>query len=334
MILIAHRGNVNGPNPERENTISYLQEALDAGYSIEVDVWTVNASYKLIGIDGTTSSGVLWSNKLWLGHDKPLEEVPLSFLRDSRVWVHCKDVDTYTYLSKFPDVNCFEQEDQSLSVTSRGYHWAGSSNQDQEFPMIRFWDGSSVIPSRTTGIYSDFAGRISGSKNPELPFDLLVIDIDGVMTSGKMYGLDGKVIGKSFYDLDFTAIKRFKSAGVKVCFLSGDKTVNEAMAATRKVDFHSNVLGVDKVEMIAMLEDRYMIPRNRMAYVGDDYYDIGIMSQVGSSFCPASSPAIVKRAATIVLQVEAGKGVIASLYDAVEDRLPSVYPVDSPGVNP
>ena len=32
MILIAHRGNINGPNPERENTVSYIQEALDKGY--------------------------------------------------------------------------------------------------------------------------------------------------------------------------------------------------------------------------------------------------------------------------------------------------------------
>ena len=29
MILIAHRGNTTGPNPARENTVAYIQEALD-----------------------------------------------------------------------------------------------------------------------------------------------------------------------------------------------------------------------------------------------------------------------------------------------------------------
>ena len=35
---------------------------------------------------------------------------------------------------------------------------------------------------------------------------------------------------KSFCDKDFTAIKRIKAAGVKVCFLSGDENVNKAIA--------------------------------------------------------------------------------------------------------
>ena len=37
MILIAHRGNINGPG-EYENGQKYCQEAIDAGYNIEVDV--------------------------------------------------------------------------------------------------------------------------------------------------------------------------------------------------------------------------------------------------------------------------------------------------------
>ena len=39
MKLIAHRGNIDGPNPERENSPEYIEEALKAGYDVEVDVW-------------------------------------------------------------------------------------------------------------------------------------------------------------------------------------------------------------------------------------------------------------------------------------------------------
>ena len=38
MILISHRGNINGPNPEMENNPEYIQKALDLGYDVEVDV--------------------------------------------------------------------------------------------------------------------------------------------------------------------------------------------------------------------------------------------------------------------------------------------------------
>ncbi len=37
MIWIAHRGNLEGPNKERENEPSYLKEAIEAGYDVEVD---------------------------------------------------------------------------------------------------------------------------------------------------------------------------------------------------------------------------------------------------------------------------------------------------------
>ena len=36
MILISHRGNISGPNPERENHPEYIFEALQAGYDVDI----------------------------------------------------------------------------------------------------------------------------------------------------------------------------------------------------------------------------------------------------------------------------------------------------------
>jgi hypothetical protein len=47
MILISHRGNLNGPNPERENHPDYIWEALRAGFEVEIDVWWVEGKFKL-----------------------------------------------------------------------------------------------------------------------------------------------------------------------------------------------------------------------------------------------------------------------------------------------
>ena len=73
MILISHRGNINGKNVEMENHPSYIDTALNLWYDVEIDVWY---------IDGV----------LFLGHDNPQYEVSLEWLehRSPSLWIHCK----------------------------------------------------------------------------------------------------------------------------------------------------------------------------------------------------------------------------------------------------
>ena len=42
MILISHRGNLDGPNKSFENSPSYICEAIDRGFDVEVDLWKTN----------------------------------------------------------------------------------------------------------------------------------------------------------------------------------------------------------------------------------------------------------------------------------------------------
>lgn len=158
-------------------------------------------------------------------------------------------------------------------------------------------------------------------------FRLLILDIDGVMTDGtKVYGIDGDVIAKRFNDRDFTAIKRFKAAGVSVCFLSGDKRVNEIMAHSRKTDFYysrSDDGSLDKATFVELFAKRYDVPPSRMAYIGDDYYDLSIIEKLEFTFCPADSPASVKEKVYQVMTRKGGEGVVAELYDEYENSLDS-----------
>jgi glycerophosphoryl diester phosphodiesterase len=52
MKLIAHRGNINGPNPLRENSIDYIEEAISEGFDVEIDLRVED-------------------NQCYLGHDDP-----------------------------------------------------------------------------------------------------------------------------------------------------------------------------------------------------------------------------------------------------------------------
>jgi len=103
MNLIAHRGNLNGPNPEQENNPEYLAIAIEQGYDVEVDVWYKN-------------------HKLFLGHDFPAYETSLEFLKKDFIWAHAKNLEALHYLLE-NDVHCFWHEEDQHTLTSRGYIW-------------------------------------------------------------------------------------------------------------------------------------------------------------------------------------------------------------------
>ena len=63
MRFISHRGNLYGPDLEREKHPDYITEALNLGYDVEIDVWLLNGVY-------------------WLGHDEPQYKTNLEFLKN------------------------------------------------------------------------------------------------------------------------------------------------------------------------------------------------------------------------------------------------------------
>ena len=111
MKLISHRGNLEGPNPERENHPDYIYEALQAGYDVEIDVWWVDGKFKL-------------------GHDEPQYDFPFDLLTNfyPKLWIHCKNMDALSYLngldSNGSKLNYFSHENDLGVLTSRGYIWS------------------------------------------------------------------------------------------------------------------------------------------------------------------------------------------------------------------
>ncbi len=105
LIVIAHRGNISGPDPEKENKQQYLQEALDKGYDVEVDV------------RATHQEGFWYS-----GHDGKDSEIEEEFLLKDGVWCHAKDIVTLHRLQEI-GAHCFFHERDSATLTSEGYIW-------------------------------------------------------------------------------------------------------------------------------------------------------------------------------------------------------------------
>jgi hypothetical protein len=111
MILISHRGNLNGPNPERENHPDYIWEALRAGFEVEIDIWFVDGKFKL-------------------GHDEPQYDFPFSLIENhyNKLWIHCKNMEALSQLNEVDSsglkLNYFSHESDLGVLTSRGYIWS------------------------------------------------------------------------------------------------------------------------------------------------------------------------------------------------------------------
>ena len=151
---------------------------------------------------------------------------------------------------------------------------------------------------------------------------LVILDIDGVMTDGrKYYGVDGMPLAKTYCDKDFTAIKRLRGAGVHVCFLSGDDTVNEAMSKNRNIDFYYS-RGKDKVEFLDIFVKKYNTTPENIAYVGDDLFDQNIMLSVQHPYCPQDACQDIKEICgeENIIPVSAGCNVIMNFVSILLKR--------------
>tara|TARA_R100001015_G_C4632698_1_gene196602 strand:+ start:3295 stop:3753 length:459 start_codon:yes stop_codon:yes gene_type:complete len=109
MNIISHRGNLNGPDPRNENTISQIQKAKDNGFDVEVDVWWYKENF-------------------WLGHDEPEQKILKSFLTQGNLWVHAKNLEAVKEL-QYVDTNWFWHENDKVTLTRRGNIWCFPGNE-------------------------------------------------------------------------------------------------------------------------------------------------------------------------------------------------------------
>lgn len=133
--LISHRGNLNGVNPDRENSPSYIQEAITAGYDVEIDVhW--------------------WDSGIWLGHDKPDWMVPLLFLENikDRVWIHCKNFQAFSYLLN-TGFRIFFHENERYAMISNGLIWAHDLDMINEKCIIPLLSKEQLLGWEETKVY-------------------------------------------------------------------------------------------------------------------------------------------------------------------------------------
>ena len=105
MLLISHRGNLNGSS-DFENHPTTINKAINLGLDVEVDVYLENS-------------------KIYLGHDNPEYEIDFSWINDRKesLWVHCKNLAAIEYFFNKTGINYFFHNSDKCTLTSKGYIW-------------------------------------------------------------------------------------------------------------------------------------------------------------------------------------------------------------------
>ena len=113
MILISHRGNINGRIEDAENRPDYIDDTIRLGYDVEVDIWVIDGAF-------------------YLGHDEPQYNVSLDWLyeRKGELWIHCKNIEAIEWFNSLIETyNYFWHQEDTVTLTSKNFIWAYPGKQ-------------------------------------------------------------------------------------------------------------------------------------------------------------------------------------------------------------
>ncbi|RUM59791.1 MAG: 3-deoxy-D-manno-octulosonate 8-phosphate phosphatase [Persephonella sp.] len=145
----------------------------------------------------------------------------------------------------------------------------------------------------------------------------IILDVDGVLTDGKIiYDSEGREI-KVFCVKDGYGIHMAKKYGINFAIISGRKS--------KVVDIRAKELGIeevyqlstDKVKDYLKIKEKYKFNDDEVIYIGDDLQDIPLLKMVGFPITVPNSPKEVKKVAVYITSRNGGDGAVREVIDLV-----------------
>ena len=146
---------------------------------------------------------------------------------------------------------------------------------------------------------------------------LLITDVDGVLTDGKIYLGTNSLEFKAFHVHDGKGIKLLQEAGVEVAIITGRQS--EAVSnRAKELAIKDAYQGVkDKIAVFNNLLERYNLSSDQVAYIGDDINDLEVLTKVGFSASVANGVAKVKERVDYVTEKAGGEGALRELAELI-----------------
>lgn len=144
---------------------------------------------------------------------------------------------------------------------------------------------------------------------------LLLLDVDGVLTDGRLYfGPQGET-HKVFFVRDGHGIKMAQRGGIEVAWLSGRRS-DAAYHRARELGINRFYEGLrDKVPVLEELLAALRLSAEEVAAVGDELVDLPLLARVGLGVAVADAVPEVKAAAHWITASPGGKGAVREVCD-------------------
>ena len=153
---------------------------------------------------------------------------------------------------------------------------------------------------------------------------LLICDVDGVLSDGKVYFTNNGDEIKNFNIKDGLGIKLLQKSGIKVAIITGRKS--------QIVEHRANELGInilyqghsDKRAAFDEILNSLGLTSDQVAHIGDDLPDLPLMKMAGLGLCVNDAHHFVKQNADWISGVDGGNGAVreaAELLLAAQDKL-------------
>lgn len=149
------------------------------------------------------------------------------------------------------------------------------------------------------------------------PIELLLLDVDGVLTDGVIAVDDRGVETKHFHVRDGSAIAFWRQLGKRAAILSGRRA--------QAVEHRAAELGiapvvqgaVDKGAAFRALIEELGVAPEAVAFMGDDLADLPVLAVAGLAACPADAADEVRRAAHLVTGADGGRGAVREVVETI-----------------
>jgi 3-deoxy-D-manno-octulosonate 8-phosphate phosphatase (KDO 8-P phosphatase) len=150
---------------------------------------------------------------------------------------------------------------------------------------------------------------------------LLLMDVDGVMTDGRLYnvpGPDGKMAEtKGFDSQDGIALQWLNWKGIKTGLISGrvsPATVERAKQTKFTYVYQGHI---EKIPILEEILRDAKIDASETAYIGDDLTDVVVMRRVGLAVATANAREEVKRHAHYITMQPGGQGAVREVIELI-----------------
>ncbi|MGB9735119.1 MAG: KdsC family phosphatase [bacterium] len=145
----------------------------------------------------------------------------------------------------------------------------------------------------------------------------LILDVDGVLTDGKLiYNSEGIEL-KAFDVKDGYGLVRLRESGVKIGIITAKNSrIIEVRAKDLGIDeLYQNI--PDKLNAYEEIKLKYKLTDEEIAYIGDDIPDLGVLKRVGLSIAVNDAIDEVKKVADYVTEKKGGNGAVREVTDLI-----------------